>query len=188
MKKWKSLFFILLAINLLIVLACGILMLLPGGQSASSKDVKSEYAFNISSSKESLTSFVNDYLKNQGSSDMPDFHVAIDQDVKVTGAIKAFSSTIDANVSFTPTVEDNGDVLLKVDGFSIGQLSIPISFVLSYMGQFYELPEFVHVKPDQKTVEVRLSEMPLTNDMYVKANKIDLENDEIEFSYYHPKQ
>ncbi|MEH7478200.1 DUF2140 family protein, partial [Bacillus altitudinis] len=68
------------------------------------------------------------------------------------------------------------------------QLSIPISFVLSYMGQFYELPDFVHVKPDQKTVEVRLSEMPLTNDMYVKANKIDLENDEIEFSYYHPKQ
>ncbi|MCY7612405.1 DUF2140 domain-containing protein, partial [Bacillus safensis] len=32
------------------------------------------------------------------------------------------------------------------------------------------------------------SEMPLTNDMYVKANKIDLQNDEIEFSYYHPKQ
>ncbi|PAC66997.1 hypothetical protein CGS27_30155, partial [Enterobacter cloacae] len=65
---------------------------------------------------------------------------------------------------------------------------IPISFVLSYMGQFYELPYFVHVKPDQKTVEVRLLEMPLTNDMYVKANKIDLENDEIEFSYYNPKQ
>lgn len=187
MKKWKSLFFVLLSINLLIVLVCGIFMLAPSDQSASKK-VNSEYAFNISSSKESLTSFVNDYLKNQGSSDMPDFHVAIDQDVKVTGAIKAFSSTINANVSFTPSVEDNGDVLLKVDDFSIGQLSIPISFVLSYMGQFYELPDFVHVKPDQKTVEVRLSEMPLTNDMYVKANKIDLENDEIEFSYYHPKQ
>ncbi|MFJ5963098.1 YpmS family protein [Bacillus sp. NPDC093026] len=188
MKKWKSLFFILLTINLIIVLACGILVLLPGDQSASKQAAKSEYSFNISSSKESLTSFVNDYLKNQGSSDTPDFHVEIDQDVKVTGAIKAFSSTINANVSFTPTVEDNGDVLLKVDDFSIGHLSIPISFVLSYMGQFYELPEFVHVKPDQKTIEVRLSEMPLTNDMYVKANKIDLENDKIEFSYYHPQQ
>ncbi|MFS0656722.1 YpmS family protein [Bacillus sp. 179-C3.3 HS] len=188
MKKWKSLFFMLLAMNLLIVMAAGILMLIPGDQSASKKAASSEYSFDISSSKESLTSFVNDYLKNQGSSNMPDFHVAIDQDVKVTGAIKAFSSTIDANVSFTPSVEENGDVLLKVDDFSIGQLSIPISFVLSYMGRFYELPEFVHVKPDQKTIEVRLSEMPLTNGMYVKANKIDLENDDIEFSYYHPQQ
>ncbi|MGE6629702.1 YpmS family protein [Bacillus sp. NPDC077027] len=188
MKKWKSLFFVLLALNVLIVIGSGILMLLPNGQSASKQKLKSEYAFNISSSKESLESFVNDYLKNQASSTTPEFHISIDQDVKVTGAIRAFSTTIDANVSFTPSVEENGDVLLKVDHFSIGQLSIPIGFVLSYMGQFYELPEFVHVKPDQKTVEVRLSEMPLTNGMYVKANKINLDNDEIEFSYYHPEK
>lgn len=56
------------------------------------------------------------------------------------------------------------------------------------MDSFYELPSFVHVHPGDKSIEVRLSEMPLTNGMYVKADKINLEKDEIEFSYYHSKQ
>lgn len=85
-------------------------------------------------------------------------------------------------------MKKNGDVELNVTKFSLGKLSIPISFVLNYMDSFYELPSFVHVHPGDKSIEVRLSEMPLTNGMYVKADKINLEKDEIEFSYYHPKQ
>ncbi len=148
---------------------------------------KSEYGFHITSSKESLARFVNAYLKEKASNQL-DYKVDINNDVHVAGKIKAFSTSINAVVTFEPSVQENGDVMLKVTKFSLGELSLPISFVLNYMDSFYELPSFVHVHSGDKSIEIRLSEMPLDNGMYVKADKINLDTDEIEFSYYHPKQ
>ncbi|MCI3984893.1 YpmS family protein [Bacillus vallismortis] len=187
MNKWKRLFFILLAINLILAAGFVTLVMLPGKQAQVKDSTKSEYGFQVTSTKESLAAFVNSYLKDKASNKL-DYKVEIDDDVHVAGKIKAFSTSIDALVAFEPTVKKNGDVELNVTKFSLGKLSIPISFVLNYMDSFYELPSFVHVHPGDKSIEVRLSEMPLTNGMYVKADKINLEKDEIEFSYYHPKQ
>lgn len=55
------------------------------------------------------------------------------------------------------------------------------------MDEFYDLPDFVHVRAHAKEIQVRLSEMPLKNGMYVKAKHIDLEKDQIEFVYYQLK-
>ncbi|MEG7336965.1 MULTISPECIES: YpmS family protein [Bacillus] len=187
MNKWKRLFFILLAINLILAAGFVTLVMLPGKQAQVKDSSESEYGFQVTSTKESLAAFVNSYLKDKASNQL-DYKVEIDDDVHVVGEIKAFSTTIDALIAFEPTVKKNGDVELNVTKFSLGKLSIPISFVLNYMDSFYELPSFVHVHPGDKSIEVRLSEMPLTNGMYVRADKINLEKDEIEFSYYHPKQ
>ncbi|MED4849829.1 YpmS family protein [Bacillus atrophaeus] len=187
MKKWKRLFFILLALNIIVAGGIAVLMILPGEKTDMQQTKTNEYGFNVTSTKESLAAFVNWYLKEKASNQL-DYKVEIDDDVQVVGKIKAFSSTIDAFVAFQPIVQENGDVELEVTKFSLGKLSIPISFVLNYMDSFYELPSFVHVHPSDKSIEVSLSEMPLSNGMYVKADKINLEEDEIEFSYYHPKQ
>ncbi|MGG4109658.1 YpmS family protein [Bacillus subtilis] len=187
MNKWKRLFFILLTINFILAAGFVALVLLPGEQAQVKDSSESEYGFQVTSTKESLAAFVNSYLNDKASNKL-DYKVEIDDDVHVAGKIKAFSTSIDAFIAFEPTVKKNGDVELNVTKFSLGKLSIPISFVLNYMDSFYELPSFVHVHPGDKSIEVRLSEMPLTNGMYVKADKINLEKDEIEFSYYHPKQ
>lgn len=187
MNKWKRLFFILLAINFILAAGFVALVLLPGEQAQVKDASESEYGFQVTSTKESLAAFVNSYLNDKASNKL-DYKVEIDDDVHVAGKIKAFSTSIDAFIAFELTVKKNGDVELNVTKFSLGKLSIPISFVLNYMDSFYELPSFVHVHPGDKSIEVRLSEMPLTNGMYVKADKINLEKDEIEFSYYHPKQ
>ncbi|MER3119549.1 YpmS family protein, partial [Bacillus subtilis] len=126
-------------------------------------------------------------LEKESSPDL-DYQIEIDDEFHIVGAIRAFSSTVDARVSFRPTVEKNGDVVLDVTRFSIGKLNVPISMVLNYMDQFYDLPDFVHVRSDAKEIQVRLSEMPLKNGMYVKAKDIDLEKDQIEFVYYKPAQ
>lgn len=105
MNKWKRLFFILLAIN--IVLAAGFvaLVVLPGEQ-AQVKDSsdESEYGFQVTSTKESLAAFVNSYLNDKASNKL-DYKVEIDDDVHVAGKIKAFSTSIDAFVAFEPTVK-----------------------------------------------------------------------------------
>ncbi|ASB88804.1 YpmS family protein [Bacillus sonorensis] len=185
MKKWKSLFFILVAVNAAIIVGALILMFLPSEEREPAEPSPSGYELNVTSTKESLAAFINSYLQKETSSEL-DYKVEIDDEVHVIGAIRAFSSTVDATVSFRPSVEKNGDVALHVTKFSIGRLDIPISFVLHYMDEFYDLPDFVHVRAHAKEIQVRLSEMPLKNGMYVKAKHIDLEKDQIEFVYYQP--
>lgn len=187
MKKWKNLFLILAAVNVIILAGIFILVFMPGGQKEPSRPTPSEYQLNVTSTKESLAAFINTYLEKESSPDL-DYQIEIDDEFHIVGAIRAFSSTVDARVSFRPTVEKNGDVVLDVTRFSIGKLNVPISMVLNYMAQFYDLPDFVHVRSDDKEIQVRLSEMPLKNGMYVKAKDIDLEKDQIEFVYYQPAQ
>ncbi|MFN2745689.1 MULTISPECIES: YpmS family protein [Bacillus] len=186
MKKWKRLFFILAAANAIILAGILILLFLPGGQKYPGKTpAPSEYELNVTSTKESLAAFINTYLEKESSPDL-DYKIEIDDEFHIVGAIRAFSSTVDAKVSFRPAVEKNGDVVLDVTKFSIGRLNVPISVVLNYMDQFYDLPPFVHVRADAKEIQVRLSEMPLKNGMYIKAKNIDLKQDQIEFVYYQP--
>ncbi|MED1741044.1 YpmS family protein [Bacillus swezeyi] len=185
MKKWKGLFFILAVVNVIIIIGVLILIFLPGAQKEQAKPTPSEYELNVTSTKESLAAFINTYLEKESSPDL-DYKIEIDDEFHIVGAIRAFSSTVDAKVSFRPTVEKNGDVVLEVTRFSIGKLNVPISVVLNYMDQFYDLPDFVHVRSGAKEIQVRLSEMPLKNGMYIKAKNIDLEKDQIEFIYYQP--
>ncbi|ALC81338.1 MULTISPECIES: YpmS family protein [Bacillus] len=187
MKKYKVLFLALLVINLLVISVCALLVSLPGSNNPPDKTNRnSQYEFQITSTKESLNSFVKSYLARQAKDKDPNYQVVINDEVQVKGEIQAFASFINAQVSFEPVVEENGDVTLKVTELSLGRLNLPVSFVLNYMNRFYQLPDFVHVYSGEKEIEIRLSDMPLDNGMYVRAEKIDLKNDDIEFRYYHP--
>jgi uncharacterized protein YpmS len=187
MKTYKVLFLALLAINIIVLSVLLVLLVLPDSSEQPEQAKKeTDYEFHITSTKESLTSFINAYLADQAKGDSLDYSVSIEDEVRVKGNIQAFASFIDANISFEPEVKKNGDVTLKVTQLSLGKLNLPVSFVLNYMNRFYDLPEFVHVYSGEKEIEIRLSDMPLKNGMYVRAEKIDLVNDDIEFSYYHP--
>ncbi|MDA7025701.1 YpmS family protein [Bacillus sp. CLL-7-23] len=185
MNKWKSLFFILMAVNLIILIGSFILMLLPSDKKKPADPPPSEYELNVTSTRESLSAFINSYLEKKSSTDH-DYKIEIDDEVHIVGTIRAFSSTVDATVSFQPTVKENGDVVLDVTRFSIGKLNVPISAVLKYMDQYYDLPNFVHILSNAKEIRVHMSEMPLETGQYLKAKRINLKKDQIEFIYYQP--
>ncbi|MGG1405527.1 DUF2140 family protein, partial [Bacillus velezensis] len=88
MKKWKSLFFVLLALNVIAAAVIVTLLVMPGEQAKIQDQTKSEYGFHITSSKESLARFVNAYLKEKASNQL-DYKVDINNDVHVAGKIKA---------------------------------------------------------------------------------------------------
>ncbi|MCY8364964.1 DUF2140 family protein, partial [Bacillus spizizenii] len=58
MNKWKRLFFILLAINIILAVGFMALVMLPGEQAQVKDSAESEYGFRVTSTKESLAAFV----------------------------------------------------------------------------------------------------------------------------------
>ena len=51
----------------------------------------------------------------------------------------------------------------------------------------YKLPDWIEINTDELTIMLRLDQFRMQNGMYIKANKIDLVNDDIRFSLYLPK-
>ncbi len=92
MKKWKSLFFVLLALNVIAAAVIVTLLVMPGEQAKIQDQTKSEYGFHITSSKESLARFVNAYLKEKASNQL-------DYKVDMTIACRGFSAFVETEVA-----------------------------------------------------------------------------------------
>ncbi|MCI1985935.1 MAG: YpmS family protein [Lactobacillus sp.] len=127
--------------------------------------------------------YLNDYLKD---SDIK-YSLTVGDQAVLGGKFKFFGSTIKFQLLFDPLVRSNGDVELKAKKLNIGSLPVPISYVLNYVGHSYKLPKWVKLNSSKETVVLKLSKFELQNKMQIKATKIDLPNDAIDFSVYLPQ-
>ncbi|KZZ84235.1 YpmS family protein [Bacillus sp. SJS] len=188
-KKWKWAFIILLAINAAAIAIAAILLFAPADSNApTQKDIKEgkAVALNVGAKKEALNQLIDHYLKEEANADQYNYKVYLDDKVYFTGAIRAFGKDINAKITFSPVVKKDGNLRLIVEDLSIGQLDVPVSFVLNYISTSYTLPEFVHIDERNHSIDVDLSEIQLKNNYRAKAVKFDLKNDEIRFDLFVP--
>lgn len=128
--------------------------------------------------------YLNDYLKDSKIK----YTLTVGDQAVLGGKFKFFGSTIKFQLLFDPLVKANGDVELKARKLNIGSLPVPISYVLNYVGHSYKLPKWVKLNSSNETIVLKLSKFTMQNGMALKATKIDLPNDEIDFSVYLPEK
>ncbi|MDQ0228877.1 YpmS family protein [Metabacillus malikii] len=192
MKKWKYAFWIIVSLNFLVVILLGGFLLLPSDRQTKSMDISHQkneeesVPFLISSNKESLTTLINHYLTKETDQENLKYYVELDEHVNVYGTIQAFSKEINMQLILNPIVSKEGNIKLKVIELSIGQLKLPLSYVLKYMQSHYDLPEYVIIKPNDKEIDIQLDELQLKNGFRAKAERFQLETDDIMFTLYVP--
>ncbi|MDF0725715.1 YpmS family protein [Cytobacillus sp. S13-E01] len=190
MKKWKLSFWGLVAVNIIIISVLLIAVFMPERKPDSidseNQIPSSGVELDVFTNKIELTRLINSFLKKESKNQPLEYQVLLDKDVLLIGTIKAFNKEIDLELRFVPVATPNGDLLLEQKSISLGQLSIPVSFVLTYIKEKYALPEWVAINPKDNTVYVSLTNMKLGSDVQVKVNTFDLENDDISFKLVVP--
>lgn len=191
MNKWKISFWALIILNLLVVVFMAIFLLLPSEKSL--KEVKTglngeeeTIPFLIRAQKEPLSYLINHYLEEEADQKNLQYRVELEEFVYVYGAIEAFNKDIDMTLILEPEVELDGNMQLLVKELSIGQLKLPVSYVLKYMKTYYELPSYVNIDPGKKVIDVYLDELILKNGLSAKAESFNLKKDNITFTLYVP--
>ena len=140
----------------------------------------SKSVFDVSMTKKQFNRLSNDYLKSYLNNSDNKYRFQVnDTHANLYGTVKFLSANINFEMSTTPYVMDNGDVLLKVDKLKIGAVPLPTSFVLKYVQSSYKLPHWVSVDSSNKSITFQLSEYKTENGFKVRAKKIDLINDKI---------
>lgn len=187
-NKWKFLFLTLLALNLVCVLIFFGLLFAPNKEVAPKENVVSTDHVNLSveTNKEDLTRVINNFLKKEAKDNPLKYKVLLTERVMLLGTITVFGKEIDMVMTFKPEVIENGDLRLQQEAFTVGQVSLPVSFVLRYINDYYNLPEWVQIDSKKQDIYVYLSEMKMKSDMKVAVETFDLSKDELRFKLQVP--
>lgn len=92
-----------------------------------------------------------------------------------------FNREVEMKLTFEPIAQKNGDLILKQKSVAVGQMNLPVSYVMSLINDRYNMPEWVSIRPNDESIYVSLQDMELKSDIRVKAKEFDLKNDDISF-------
>lgn len=188
-NRWKKLFFLLLGLIVLFVLIVLIMVNMPIKDSSLPPihdEHEEDVQFHIQATKADLNKIINHYIEEEGLTSPIAYEILLNDEVELYGTMKVFTQDIEMKLTFEPEAIENGDLLLKQKSISIGQIQLPVPFVLKFIRDQYDLPEWVNIQPNDELIYVSLQKMKLKSDVKVRVNKFDLVNDDIQFSLLVP--
>ncbi len=187
-NKWRNAFLILASIVVVIiaVITFSIFKLTEtGGNTATiphdTPKVTSPI-FMVQANKGRLTTMINHELQKHQTGNLT-YGVDLSKDVTLDGALNVLGLDIPFQLSFDPVVKD-GDVILKETGVKLGDIDLPDEEVLKFISKGTDLPKWVTVEPSKKEIYVDLTAMKVKDQFYLKAKKMDMANNQIEFDVY----
>jgi len=189
-NKWKLGFLILLGINLLIAIILFSLVTAPIKEkeppvktNTSNEDYVS---FHVRSNKYDLNRLINHYLKEEAADSPIEYKVLLGDEVELYGTLPFFSEKLKLKLTFEPSAQKNGDLILKQKSMSVGKLHLPISYVLNFISQNYKLPKGVEIRPNNHLVYINMQQLKQKSDLKIKVDKFNLKKDDIAFTILVP--
>ncbi|RLQ95185.1 YpmS family protein [Falsibacillus albus] len=187
--KWKAAFITLGIINILIFAVFAGMILMPSKDQPIPKKVpadQEDVQFHINATKEDLNKMINHYIQKEGLNGPIDYSVYLKDDVELYGTIPLFTSNLQLKMTLEPKALDNGDLILKQKSISLGQLDLPVSYVMELIKNKYKLPDWVSIQPNDHLIYVSLQKMKLKSDIKVRADEFNLKDDKIKFTLLVP--
>jgi uncharacterized protein YpmS len=189
-NRWKIGFFILLGIIAAAILFLWILAVSPAEESkmepAKESADSDDVAFQVSTNKRDLNRVINHYIEEEGENSKIDYQVLLTEEVELYGTLPLFSQELELRLTFEPQALKNGDLILNQREISVGKLRLPVSTVLKFVSDSYDLPEAVNIQPEEERVYVSMHRLKLKSDIKVRVNEFDLKKDNIKFTLLVP--
>ncbi|MBO0469208.1 YpmS family protein [Enterococcus sp. DIV0242_7C1] len=141
----------------------------------------------IQSNKKQVNALIDFFLSDfQKDSDI-NYKFYLENEAMLNGTFEVLGYPIEFNLYFDPFVMNDGNVQLKAKSLSIGTLGLPIKEILKFVQRDYKLPSWVEVNPDDSTILLRLDQFRMQNGLFIRAEKINLVDDDIRMNIYLPK-
>ena len=187
-NKWKSLFFILLGLNIIVFVIIYTYITVPVERNNNDNQegiMFQSVPFKIGTNKQDLNQVINHYLQDQVKGPI-EYQITLDEYVNLFGTFPIFNQDVEMKVAFEPKALENGDLLLQEKSLSIGKLNLPASTVLKFVNDRYKFPDWVTIQPGEENVYMDFQKLKLKSDLKVRINEFDLKRDQISFTLLVP--
>lgn len=189
--NWKRWFWVLLGINLLVLVGLLVLIFTPAAPPHLPDGEKTRQAgpeFTVSSTKQNVNQLISSYLATLPQNKALHYSLLLTDDVELRGAVLAFNRKIPLTATFTPIVQENGDLILRQKTLALGRMELPNKAVLAYVRDNYPMPEWVRVDPVKEEIYVAVTKMETKSNFRIKAKQIDLAHDQLVFTITVPNE
>lgn len=180
---WKILFFTLSGIVLAALVMIFALIGIPSEVPLPEESATDEQypMLEVTSSKESLNEIIEQIIQDQKTDRSLDFNMVLTDSVELYTVIPVFDREIQLKMTFQPETLDNGDIILKQETMQLGQMRLPVSYVLNFISKQASLPEWMLIDPANEQIYIALSEIDMQGNLKLKANRMNLAEDDISF-------
>ncbi|MBP3951453.1 YpmS family protein [Bacillus suaedae] len=185
-NKWKIAFFSLVSFIVLLLVLIFLLVrnFLPNVEEESfisREPIEKEASFLIQTDKDKLNQLIASRIE-QAPSEVPYMVELMEEDVQFRSTFSILGQNIPVTINFNPEVEQNGDLLLSVQSFTLGFLQLPVDRVLMIMNEYLSLEDWIEILPSEEAVIIRVTDIQINekDTMFVRFQTFDLENDVIE--------
>ncbi|MDZ7835506.1 MAG: YpmS family protein [Alkalibacterium sp.] len=191
---WKWAFLVLLFINIGALIWLSVQLDLFSDsettQPASEELAVSEDDINLEvvTDKEQVDRVVNLFLQEELAERFNGYTVSVSELVELNGALNIFGFDVDFGLHMEPLVMENGNLQLRAERISLGELDLPVGIALNILSQQLELPEWIRIESEQEFILVAFNEFSLENGLQLRMRRIDLEGDDIRLDIILPEE
>ena len=189
---WKIAFLVLVGILLgtTVFFASRIFQKRETGLNVSAELVQREGSpvLTVNSNKSQVNQLIDFYLSDFQKDQEVKYNFELRNEALLTGEFQVLGFPITFYLYFDPYVTEEGNVQLKAKSLSIGTLDLPTSEVMKMIKRSFKFPEWIDVNADEQIILIRLDQFRMQNGLFIKANKINLVDDEIQMSLYLPAE
>ncbi|MDA5458102.1 hypothetical protein B817_1569 [Weissella confusa] len=160
-----------------------VLILLPQDRTevTDTKPQIGQASFTVAVDRKELNALVEQYLNNDPAlKDKFRFEMT-KSGMMVYGTYKLLGQNVDFGMKMVPEVTKNGGILLHAKSVAVGQLPLPVKYVMGYLGNMVDLPKWLTIDTSEQTILIDLGKTPKVQGMRVKAVTIDPAKDKFLF-------
>lgn len=142
---------------------------------------------NVKMDKKQLGSVVNYYLNHQQKeSNNIKYKFILDKSAILIGTTKVLGEKISFTLYAQPTLNQDGNIVLKIKSVAIGSLNAPKKFVLNYVKNNFKTGQLVQITPRKSKITLNLNKLQTKQGIRLKGQQLDLARNDIRFKIMIP--
>lgn len=143
---------------------------------------------NLETNKSDLTQIMNHYIDQKYDNQTLKYYVQLGNNLIFYGNLNVFGQDVQLELQFKPEPLENGDLRLKQEKMSIGNLTLPVPIIMNLIARAYQFPEWVEIQPQDGMIYLHLTQIKLENNFRIRVDEFDLKNDKISFQLFINKE
>lgn len=194
-NPWKWAFFTLLGTILIAILFVMFKITTPTTQQKSDDttpveqlDMYKYSTVNMVMNRQDFSAAINYLLQKAQKNSGIEYRFILNKSAILMGTTKILNQKVTFSVYALPSVDKNGNIVLKIKSIGIGSLNAPPSFILNYIKKNYNLKGIVQIDSAKKLITLRLDKLTAKNDLKIKAKTLDLKDNQIKFQILIPNR
>ncbi|MGE7919827.1 YpmS family protein [Viridibacillus sp. NPDC093762] len=181
MNKWKIAFFFLTALMLSVIIGLSVFITRPATDMPipETTAMPEGSKLSVQTTPADFEAIANKYIQDAMKAKSIPVHMYINEEVTLVSELSVFGMELPITMKFDPTIDEDGNLILKQTNVEVGMLNIPPSTALKLLNDSVDLPSWMVIRPNKEEVYMGLTEIEVLSGSRMQAKEFNLKEGKI---------